>query len=178
MRPLPWRGITPRYRRPSPVIWKFQYAPFALARYYLAHIDEYFTLFNRCRRDAKRDVAHPHTPFVRFHLEGMRVSINRLHDRVNQIVKALLFQTQVRQLHDEKQLNTRQYTIISQLLRSGLLPLAEMRRAPWYQSLYLQLTDKTRQRDLHRLRELGLVTVDRQERLWPGFVRVQSAPDE
>jgi len=108
----------------------------------------------------------------------MRVSINRLHDRVNQIVKALLFQTQVRQLHDEKQLNTRQYTIISQLLRSGLLPLAEMRRAPWYQSLYLQLTDKTRQRDLHRLRELGLVTVDRQERLWPGFVRVQSAPDE
>jgi len=178
MRPLPWRGITPRYRRPSPVIWKFQYAPFALARYYLAHIDEYFTLFNRCRRDAKRDVAHPHTPFVQFHLEGMRVSINRLHDRVNQIVKALLFQTQVRQLHDEKQLNTRQYTIISQLLRSGLLPLAEMRRAPWYQSLYLQLTDKTRQRDLHRLRELGLVTVDRQERLWPGFVRVQSAPDE
>ncbi|MCB1826765.1 MAG: Fic family protein [Candidatus Competibacteraceae bacterium] len=157
----------------------FQYAPFALARYYLTHIDEYFTLFNRCRRDAKRNVAHPHTSFVQFHLEGMRVSINDLHDRVNQIVKLLLFQTQVRDLYDEKRLNARQYTIISQLLATGEpVPLAEIRRAPWYQSLYLKLTDKTRQRDLHRLRELGLVTVDQRERLWPGFVSVQSVPDD
>lgn len=157
----------------------FQYAPFALARYYLAHIDEYFTLFNRCRHDAKRKVAHPHTPFIQFHLEGMRVSINRLHDRVNQIVKLLLFRSQVRQWYDEKQLNARQYTLISQLLAAGgPLALAEIRRAPWYRTLYLTLTDKTRQRDLHRLRDLGLVVVDKQERLWPGIVRVQSAPED
>ena len=157
----------------------FQYAPFALARYYLAHIDEYFTLFNRCRRDAKRDVAHPHTPFVQFHLEGMRVSINNLHDRVNTIVMVLLFKNKIHYLQEKKQLNARQYTIISQLLAARRpLPLAEIRREPWYQSLYLKLTDKTRQRDLHRLRDLGLVTVDRQERLLPGFVRVQSAPDD
>ena len=157
----------------------FQYAPFALARYYLENIDEYFTLFNRCRRDAEKNVAHPCTPFIQFHLEGMRVSINRLHDRVNQIVKVLLFQTQIHQLHDEKQLNARQYTIVSQLLAAGgPLPLAEIRRAPWYRTLYLKLTDKTRQRDLRRLRDLGLVKVDQKERLWPGFASVQSAPDQ
>lgn len=154
----------------------FRYAPFALARYYLAHIDDYFMLFNRCRRDAKKHVPYPHTPFVRFHLEGMRVSIDRLHDRVNQIVKLLLFESHVRQLHDEKQLNARHYTIISQLLAAKEpLSLAELRRAPWYQSLYLKLTDKTRQRDLRHLQDLGLVTVDREERLWPGFVPVQKA---
>ena len=157
----------------------FQYAPFALARYYLEHIDEYFVLFNRCRHDTNKDVAHPHTPFIHFHLEGMRVSINRLHDRVNRIVKVLLFQTHVRDLYDEKQLNSRQYTIISQLLAtSEPLTLADIRRAPWYQNLYLKLSDKTQQRDLYRLRELGLITVDRKERLWPGFVSVQSAPDD
>lgn len=157
----------------------FQYAPFALARYYLENIDEYFTLFNRCRRDTEKNVAYPRTSFVQFHLEGMRVSINRLHDRVNQIVKVLLFQTQIHQLHDEKQLNARQYTIVSQLLAAGgPLPLAEIRRAPWYRTLYLKLTDKTRQRDLHRLRDLGLVKVDQKERLWPGFASVQSAPDQ
>lgn len=156
----------------------FQYAPFALARYYLEHIDDYFMLFNRCRRDAKKNVVHPHTPFIRFHLEGMRISINRLHDRVNRIVKVLLFQTQVRHLYDEKQLNGRQYTIINQLLAtSEPLTLADIRREPWYQNLYLKLSDKTRQRDLYRLRELGLVTVDPKEQLWPGFVSLQSAPD-
>ena len=155
----------------------FHYAPFALARYYLAHIDDYFTLFNRCRHDAKKPVAYPHTPFVQFHLEGMRVSINRLHDRVNQMVKLLLFEFQVRHLHDEKQLNHRQYTIISQLLAAGGgLSLAEMRRAPWYQTLYLKLNDKTRQRDLRRLRDLSLLTMDQKERLWPGFVPAQAAP--
>ena len=73
----------------------FQYAPFALAHYYLMQIDEYFTLFNRCRKSAKKGEAHPHTAFVQFHWEGMRVSFNRLHDRVNQIIGLLLFQSQV-----------------------------------------------------------------------------------
>ena len=157
----------------------FQYAPFALAHYYLAQIDEYFTLFNRCRKSAKKNVADPNTAFVRFHLEGMRVSFNRLHDRVNQIVGLLLFQSQVRRLYDEKGLNARQYTIISQLL-AGVWPLSlvEMRHAPWYQSLYLSLTDKTRQRDLRQLRELNLVVVDTQNRIWPRCGVVEALPEE
>lgn len=157
----------------------FRYAPFAMARYYLAHIDDYFRLFNRCRHDADRKVAHPHTPFIQFHLKGMLVSINRLHDRVNQIVKSLLFTSQIHRLYDEKQLNGRQYVIVTQLLEAdGPLPLTEIRRAPWYQTLYLKLTDKTRQRDLRHLRDLSLVTVDQKERLWPGFVSIQSEPND
>jgi len=156
----------------------FHYAPFALARYYLTHIDDYFSLFNRCRKAAKNKIAHPHTAFVAFHLEGMRVSINRLHDRVNQIVGLLLFESQLRQLYDEKILNVRQYTMMSQLLAIGRpLPLVEMRRMPWYQSLYLKLKDKTRQRDLRHLRDLNLVVVDHQERLWLGCVPVKALPE-
>ena len=156
----------------------FRYAPFALARYYLDHIDEYFTLFNRCRKAAAKGEAYPHTAFVQFHLEGMRISINRLHDRVNQIVGILLFESQVRRLYEEKRLNARQYTLLGQLLAASRpVPLAEMRRAPWYQSLYLHLTDKTRQRDLRRLRELALVIVDGRDRMWPGCAAVEDMPE-
>jgi hypothetical protein len=45
-----------------------------------------------------------------------------------------------------------------------------VRHAPWYTSLYLKLNDKTRQRDLHRLRELELAFLDTDNALWPGFV--------
>lgn len=150
----------------------YRYAPFALARYYLAHIDEYFTLFNVCRKAAANKLAAPNSAFVAFHLEGMRQTIGTLHDRVNGLVSVLLYESSIRRALDEKQINVRQYTILSQLLGNGQpQSLDEIRRAPWYASLYLKLNDKTRLRDMNRLRELELVFIDTDNRLWPGFVR-------
>lgn len=150
----------------------YRYAPFALARHYLAHIDDYFTLFNICRKHAEKARRAPNQPFVEFHLEGMRQTINTLHDRVNRLVNMLLFESNIRRALDEKTINTRQYTIVSQLLDKGRpLPLTEIRHAPWYTSLYLKRNDKTRQRDLKRLREMELVFLDTENRLWPGFIR-------
>jgi hypothetical protein len=100
----------------------------------------------------------------------MLQTINSLHDRVNQTVKILLFETYVRDLLDKKQINSRQYTVLSQL-RSGPVALDQVRHAPWYVSLYLRLNDKTRSRDLHRLREMELVYLDMDNRLSPGFIK-------
>lgn len=149
----------------------YRYAPFAMARYYLEHIDTYFTLFNTCRKAADKHAAAPNTPFVALHLEGMRVVINRLHDRVNRLVAMLLYESTIRRVLDDKEINVRQYTILSQLLARGPAPLDEIRQAPWYGSLYLKLNDKTRQRDLRKLREMELLFLDHEERLWPGFIR-------
>ena len=136
----------------------YRYAPFAMARYYLDNLDAYFTLFNICRKQADKNAEYPHTPFVAFHLEGMRVVINRLHDRVNQIVAGLLFESRIKQLLDGKEINARQYTILSQLLTlPEPVSLERLRQSPWYQALYLKRGDKTRQRDLRKLRELGLI---------------------
>jgi Fic family protein len=149
----------------------YRYAPFALARYYLANIDEYFTLFNACRKNAARKLLAPNSAFVAFHLEGMRQTVNSLHERVNRIVDMLLYESNIRRALDDKQINARQYTILSQILGKGLpQSLDEVRRSPWYQSLYLKLNDKTRQRDMNRLREMRLVFLDTENRLWPGFV--------
>lgn len=149
----------------------YRYAPFAMARYYLDNIDEYFTLFNICRKNAEKHGATPNQPFVRFHLEGMRVVIHRLHERCNSIVGVLLYESYIRRAFDRKEINARQYTILSQLLDKGPTDLEVMRHSPWYQSLYLKLNDKTRFRDLNRLREMELLFLDDKNQLWPGFAR-------
>lgn len=149
----------------------YRYAPFALARHYLANIDIYFTLFNTARKAAENGRDAPNQAFVEFHLEGMRLTINSLHDRVNRLVAMLLYASNIRRALDEKSINARQYTILSQLLERGRpLPLDELRRAPWYTSLYLKLNDKTRSRDLRKLREMELACLDTDNALWPGFV--------
>lgn len=150
----------------------FRYAPFAQARYYLDRIDRYFTLFNVCRKAHDKGDPHPNTDFAVFFLEGMLISLNSLHDRVNRLVHILLFENDIKRRHDEKRINTRQYAIVAQVLAArGPLPLADLRRAPWYCALYLQRTDKTKQRDLQGLREQGLLALDENNRLWPGFAQ-------
>lgn len=157
----------------------FRYAPFAQARYYFEHIDRYFALFNYCRKQAEKKAALSNADFVVFFLEGILASINKLHDRVNRMVSFILFENDVKRRHDDKEINTRQYAIVTQLLVAGTpIPLATLRKAPWYQALYTTLTDKTKQRDLNQLKSLGLVNLDQNNRLWPGCVEPHGrAPD-
>jgi len=150
----------------------FRYAPFAMARYYMERIDQYFALFNLCRKQADKKTSYPNTPFVLFHLEGMLASINRLHDRVNAIVRLLLFETHIKHLRDTKEINLRQYAILTQVMERGKpFRIDELRRAPWHEALYAKLGDKTKQRDLSRLREQELLYVDEKGLVWPGFTR-------
>jgi Fic family protein len=148
----------------------FRYAPFAMARYYMERIDQYFTLFNLCRKQADKKMAYPNTPFALFHLEGMLAGINRLHDRVNAMVRLLLFETRIKHLRDIKEINLRQYAILTQVMERGKpLQIDDLRRAPWHEALYAKLGDKTKQRDLSRLREQELLYVDEKGLVWPGF---------
>ena len=88
----------------------------------------------------------------------MLESLNTLHDRVNDLVSILLFETRMKRMFDDKKINTRQYAIITQVFSSPMpLQLKTLRESPWYLALYAKLTDKTARRDLIRLKELGLM---------------------
>jgi Fic family protein len=150
----------------------FRYAPFAMARYYLERIDHYFSLFNLCRKQADKKRAFPNMPFVLFHLEGMLAAIDRLHDRVNAMVKLLLFEAHIKHLRDTKTINLRQYAIVTQVMERGKpLQIDELRRAPWLEALYANRSDKTKQRDLSKLRQQELLYVDEKGFVWAGVVR-------
>lgn len=138
----------------------YQYAPFALSRYYLEHIDRYFTVFNLARKAEEKDEPYPSQVFVEFFLEGMLAVLNRLHDRVNQMIAVLLYESQLRDLHDKGGINDRQYAIVSHLLSKGRIhKLAEVQAQPWYTSLYKKLTPKTLRRDLKGLIAQHLIQI-------------------
>nr|WP_320050391.1 Fic family protein [uncultured Desulfuromonas sp.] len=139
---------------------RYQYAPYAISRYYLDHLDEYFALFNHCRKLAKEKEEYPNTEFVRFHLNGFLSTINRLHDRANNIISMLLYKFQINQLHESKEINSRQFTILSQLEATAKrFRYEELKAEPWYRSLYLKLTNRTMKRDLEKLTDLGMIRI-------------------
>lgn len=152
----------------------YTYAPFALAKYYQENIHRYFALFNQCRKAADTTDEAPNTAFVHFHVEGLRIVIHRLHDRVNEMVGQLLFEAVVRQHLDEKRINPRQYAIVRHVMEAARpLPLSTLRADPRYQAIYLKKTDKTRQRDLKALFDLKLMQMDSRNQLVPGINTAQ-----
>lgn len=151
----------------------FRYAPFAQASYYLRNIDKYFALFNSCRKAASKKHDFPNEKFVHFFLEGMLDTINNLHDRVNRMIHIVLFEAELKRLHDDKAVNDRQYCIVNEILDKGdVTRIDEMRKATWYKVLYNKLTAKTRARDMKQLIDLKLLVVDNKGNIMPGFIKV------
>lgn len=149
----------------------FRYAPFAQANYYLRNIHQYFALFNQCRKAADKKRAFPNSDFLEFFLEGMLETINHLQDRVNRLIHIVLFEANLKRMHDDKEINDRQYAIVNAVLHHGSgLSLSQLKKEPWYLALYAKLTDKTKSRDWSKLKELKLIVVDENGRLAPGFV--------
>lgn len=153
----------------------FRYAPFAMARFYLQHIHRYFALFSACRKEAEKKRARPNQEFVTFHLHGLLEVINKLHDRVNEMVAHLLFLHQVRKALDDRRINQRQYAVVDFVMKAGRpVGLRKLREETWYQALYEKLTDKTRRRDLDRLRKHELLQLDEDKQLWPGHIDINA----
>jgi Fic family protein len=153
----------------------YRYAPFALAKFYQENIHQYFTLFNQCRKSSEKGEPSPNTPFIAFHLDGLRKTIDRLHDRVNFLINHLVFEAYLRQLVDEKKINNRQYAFVRHVISNGKpLNLADLRRDARYQAMYENRTDKTKQRDLRKLQEIEVVRLDSEGNLWPSFVKPTS----
>jgi len=138
----------------------FKYAPFALSRYYLENIDEYFTVFNVARKSEEKKHPYPNTPFVEFFLKGLLMVINRLHDRINSFVALLLYETELMHLLNTKKINLRQYTIINNLIPAGIKhDMEEIRSKTWFKGLYLNRTERTQYRDIKKLADLKLIEI-------------------
>ena len=144
----------------------YQYAPFALSRYYFEHIDEYFTVFILARKAEENKAENPNTAFIEFFLNGMLNVLNLLHDRVNRIIAMLLYETTLNSKLQSKAINIRQYTIINNLLPHGIEhPTKYLQAQAWYSGLYQKLTPKTRARDLKGLVEEKLIVITDDKKL-------------
>jgi Fic family protein len=140
----------------------YKLASWTLARYYLDHIDEFFAVFRQAEKADERKDPSPNTPFVAFFLEALRTSVERLHDRVNNLLRIVLFENAINDLLRRRAINSRQHTILMKLPVDPPIPIKELRAQAWYEALYDRLTTKTRDRDLRRLSERDLIRIDKE----------------
>lgn len=140
----------------------FKYANFLIGKYYNDNYDHYMALFNECRKQAKDGVEYPNTPFIRFFLEGMREIIVATYDMASNLIARHIFADSARTLRDQKQINDRQYAIVTTLLdlEKDSCLIEDIRNAAWYKSLYKKRTYATAIRDLKGLAEMKLARVD------------------
>lgn len=136
----------------------YTYAPFAMARYYAEHVDEYFIHFNACRKAAAKGKENPNTPFVEFFLKGMAEVLLRLHRRSTTMVGVSLFRNRVDRMRELREINDRQHTIMDYFIqhpRGG--ELGALQRERWYRALYKDRTHRTAKRDLQKLLDARLI---------------------
>ena len=91
--------------------------------------------------------------------------MHKMHDRNNKITEELLYKSRVSELMSSSKINSRQKTIIDQLLKSEPKTKENISHESWYTSTYLGKVDKTRQRDWAKLVELQLIRIDNKNRV-------------
>ncbi len=140
----------------------FKYADFLIGKYYNDNYDHYMALFNECRKQAKDGVEYPNTPFIRFFLEGMRETIATTYDIILKLIARFMFADFARALRDKRQINDRQFDIVTTLLdqKKDSCLIEDIRNAAWYKRLYKNRTYATAIRDLKGLAEMKLARVD------------------
>lgn len=139
----------------------FKYAHFAMSKYYLEEIDEYFSVFNMARKAEEKGEPFPNTVFINFFLNGLLIVINRLHDRVNNLIAYVLYENKLGDHLRSKEINTRQFTIINNLFAYGYEhPLKDVQSKSWYTGLYENLTERTKYRDIKKLEKLRLIEIE------------------
>jgi len=144
----------------------YKYAHYALSKYYLENIDEYFLVFNLARKAEVKKEKFPNIIFIEFFLSGMFDVVNRLHDRANRIIAFMLYQNILNSFLQDKKINIRQYTIINNLLPHGLIhDLSKVQSQPWYIALYKKLTQKTRSRDMKGLEANNLIEISEDRKI-------------
>jgi hypothetical protein len=68
------------------------------------------------------------------------------------------------------EINKRQWAIVHNVLDGGRpVKLADMQKQPWFIAMYEKKTSRTRDRDMQKLRALGLLRIDVSGFLSPGF---------
>ena len=141
----------------------YRFSASAVWKYYQENIHAYFTLFNQCRKLAKKKLpgVSPNQGFVEFTVEGLRQTIEYLHDQTNVIIKILLFNTRLSELRYSKNISDRQFRLIRTYLEicGNVEPLsaANIFRKPAIQGLYKGISERTFYRDIEKLNSLGFL---------------------
>lgn len=146
----------------------FEYAPYMLSKLYQEHVDEYFSVFSNTHNLVKKKDDAPNNAFVLFFLQKMLAVLNRLHSIANELIGMLLFKARIGNLLGSREINQRQYSLITSLLNEGIIDYTELRELKsyqWFQNIYSNVSKRTERRDLLKLNELGLLELEQNKKV-------------
>ena len=146
---------------------------YGLSNYFYRHEQEYKSILQECRQSQPFDV----TPFIRFGVAGFASELKGINNFIKARINRLIYQRMLVQARDIKVsprrrlLNQREYNLLNFLLRetepsdpfsdtpSRRIELLELLQDHYLQSAYQNVTRRTFQRELIRLRDLGFIKI-------------------
>ena len=144
---------------------------YGLSNYFYRHEQEYKSILQECRQSQPFDV----TPFIRFGVAGFASELKGINNFVKAKLNRLVYQRMLVQARDKRVgtrrrlLKQREYNLLNFLLRetepsdpfsdipSRRIELLELLQDRYLQSAYRNVTRRTFQRELIRLRDLGFI---------------------
>mgnify|MGYP000550624825 CR=1 FL=1 len=133
-----------------------------LDRYYLDHIDDYYTAFNVCRNKEKKDPSTCNQEFIALSLQGMADTVERVHLNASNIASKMMGLAMLGEQLRTGKINSRQYEFFECLMdyADGQMTKQELNKQRWYRALYADVSATTRSRDMSGLVKLGLIEKD------------------
>lgn len=137
-----------------------RYVPKMLSNYYYKHVDNYYRAFSESIR-ANKDV----TPFLEFNLLGVIESLKEMKTSIAFFIRMLALRDYLHFLSSKKAISKRQNDLLT-LLLDDFKPftLQELQNTMPYEMLYRKVSEMTARRDLKKLLDLKLLSVDADNR--------------
>jgi Fic family protein len=134
-----------------------KYVPTMLSNYYYRHKDEYFIAFSNTIKTNNDNL----TPFLNFVLIGVRESLNEIKKSVIYFIYKFTLKDFYAHLKDSKEISQRQYEILLILIEENVgINLKKLFNDPPFRTLYNKSSERTARRDLLKLYEMNLLTID------------------
>jgi len=139
------------------------YCFWSLANFWSMNRDKYIDELGKIRR-----TSDPWDLLI-WGMKGYLQEIQRIKQKVLEKVKELMLTDYTKYLLDTKkhqkvQINDRILTIVRMLVRSGPTPLSKLQSSPELAALYSNRTVATRNRDLRKMKSLGLVRISGEDK--------------
>ncbi len=134
----------------------FSHAADAIIVYYAENIEQFAYVFAATANSAH---LHQHQQvWFEFFTDAWEWALLALNHSINKILLESHYHASIQKYMDEKQLNSRQQTLLMQLLVNEQVRDRQiMQASSWCRSLYKSLTVRTQERDFKNLCELGFI---------------------
>lgn len=135
-----------------------KYIPTMLSNFYYRNMDEYFLAFSISRKNKEYDV----TPFIEFVLRGCVESLKEIKQRITFYIRKLTLKDHYTFLKVNKKITHRQHELLLALLEEHeqySFVLNDLFSIPLFRILYTSVSERTARRDLHKLRDMRLLSV-------------------